>query len=323
MIDPVTPPSLSPEQEIPTSQEPPQQRDFSASRTWGERIFEGPGGVRVVWRVLLYLATGTAITYWLFWLGASLFPGPARGAGRLWQAMYGEVAFLLGAIVPAFLMASIERRRVEDYGLPRDQAFGKFFWLGAGWGLAAITVLLVVLRGAQVFYFGHVMLHGGRALKFALFWGVFFLLVALFEEFLMRGYLLFTLKQDLGFWPAAVLLSCAFGAIHLQNPGEGWVGILAAAAIGFFFCLTLRRTGSLWFAIGFHSAWDWGQSYLYGVADSGSIAPGHLFTPSVADRPAWLTGGSVGPEGSVLCLVLIAALWVLFARSHPVVKYEA
>jgi membrane protease YdiL (CAAX protease family) len=322
MTNPVTPPSLSPEEEIRTSQAPPRRAALSTPRTWGEQIFEGPGGVRVVWRVLLYLATGAAVTSLLFWFGGSLFPGQAQGTARLWQAVYGELALLLGAIVPAFLMASIEGRRVDDYGLPRNQAFGQCFWAGAGWGLAAITILLLVLRGAHVFYFGHVVLRGGRVLKFAVFWMVFFLLVALFEDFLTRGYLLFTLKQDLGFWPAAGLLSCAFGAIHLRNPGETPVGILTAAAIGLFFCLTLRRTGSLWFAVGFHAAWDWGQSYLWGVADSGSTVPGHLFEPSALDRPAWLTGGSVGPEGSLLCLVLIPALWILFARRYPMVKSD-
>jgi membrane protease YdiL (CAAX protease family) len=322
MTDPVTPPSISPEEEVRAAPEPAQPADFSASGTWGERIFEGPGGVRVVWRILIYLCTGGGVFYLVLWFGASFFQDPVRGVAVLWSAMYQEMALLLGAIVPAFLMASIEGHRFDDYGLPRNQAFRRLFWSGAGWGLAAITFLLIVLRGTHVFYFGHIVLHGGRVLKFALFWAAFFLVVGLFEEFLTRGYLLFTLKQGLGFWPAAVLLSCLFGAIHLRNPGEGPVGILGAAAIGFFFCLTLRRTGSLWFAVGFHLAWDWGQSYLWGVADSGSIVPGHLFGPSVVDRPVWLTGGSVGPEGSVLCLVLIVVLWVVFARTHPEVKYE-
>lgn len=321
MTDPVTPPSISPEEEIRTSKALGEPSDFSAPRTWGERIFEGPGGVRAVWRLLLYLGMGGAVAYLVLWFGVSFFPGPVQDVAGLWRAMYEEAAYLLGAIVPAFFMASMEKRQIDDYGLPRQQAFGKFFWTGAGWGLAAITVLLIVLRGVHVFYFGHLLLHGGRALKFALFWAIFFLLVGLFEEFLTRGYLLFTLKQGLGFWPAAALLSCGFGAIHLRNPGEGPVGIVGAAAIGFFFCLTLRRTGSLWFAVGFHTAWDWGQSYLWGVADSGSVAPGHLFGPTVLDRPAWLTGGSVGPEGSVLCLVLIVVLWVAFARTYPEAKY--
>ncbi len=82
-----------------------------------------------------------------------------------------------------------------------------------------------------------------RVLKFAVFWAGFFLIVGFYEEFFTRGYTQFTLTDGVGFWPAAILLSLGFGALHLENPGESWVGILGAIVIGFFFCLTLRRTG--------------------------------------------------------------------------------
>src|SRR5216684_1885489 len=147
--------------------------------------------------------------------------------------------------------------------------------------------------------------HGVRIAKFAAFWAVIFLLVGLFEELLFRGYTQFTLTRGIGFWPAALALSCAFGLIHFRNGGEQWPGLLAAAAIGFFFCLTLRRTGSLWFAVGFHAAWDWGETFFYSVPDSGMVAPGHLLSSSLRGAP-WLSGGSVGPEGSVLCFAVIA-----------------
>jgi len=152
--------------------------------------------------------------------------------------------------------------------------------------------------------------------RFAAFWALLFLLVGLFEEFLLRGYTLFTLARGVGFWPAAVVLSCVFGLIHLRNEGEQWRGLLAAAFIGFFFCLTLRRTGSLWFAVGFHAAWDWGETFFYSVPDSGMVAPGHLLRSSLHGAD-WLSGGSVGPEGSVLCLVVIAMLWIAFEKMHP------
>src|SRR6267143_2695335 len=97
-----------------------------------------------------------------------------------------------------------------------------------------------------------------RILKVDVCWGVYFALVGVFEEFLLRGYLLFTTAQSTGFWPAAALLSCLFGAIHLRNVGEGPVGALGAAAIGFFFCLTLRRTGNLVYGVVCLSAWGWG-----------------------------------------------------------------
>jgi len=128
------------------------------------------------------------------------------------------------------------------------------------------------------------------------------------------------LSKGMHFWPAAALLSGSFGAIHGYNPGEASIGLVAVVAIGFFFCLTLRRTGNLWWAVGFHMSWDWAESFLYSVPDSGTMAPGHLLTSSL-HGPAWLTGGSVGPEGSYLVFGLLAALWVLFDRIYPEVKY--
>src|SRR6201993_121116 len=177
---------------------------------WSERLLQAPAGIRAVWRLLFYLGLGGATVYLVLWIGQSFFPDSVCGAAALWQEMYGELALFLGAALPAFLMARIEQRPIDDYGLPRHHAFGKMFWLGAGWGLAGITVLLIALRGAHVLSFGHLALHGARIFKFAAFWAVYFLLVALFEEFLMRGYTLFTLSQSIGFWPAAALLSCLF-----------------------------------------------------------------------------------------------------------------
>ena len=279
-------------------------------------LFVGAEGLRLVWRFVLYLAMATGIA---FLLGALLHILHLT-TNRLWMSMLAEIQLLLAAVVPALIMTRIERRAFGAYGLPPQNAFGKLFWLGAVWGLVALTVLMIVLRGAGVFYFGNLALHGARMLKFAAFWGLFFLLVGLFEEFLMRGYTLFTLMQAFGFWPAAITLSILFGAIHLANQGEAWIGAAAAGLIGFFFCLTLRRTGNLWFAVGFHASWDWGETYLYSVPNSGTVAPGHLLSSSFHGSP-WLSGGSVGPEGSVFVFVVIAGLWVAFDRLHPEVKY--
>jgi len=191
--------------------------------------------------------------------------------------------------------------------------------VGTVWGFGSISLLMVALYGAHAFSFGHLVLHGARLARFAAFWAVMFLLVGLYEEFLLRGYSQFTLSRGIGFWPAAVVLSLGFGLIHLRNDGEQWAGALAAAFIGFFFCLTLRRTGNLWFAVGFHAAWDWGETYFYSVPDSGMVAPGHLLSSSLRGAP-WLSGGSVGPEGSVLCFVVIAVVWLVFERVYPAVR---
>ncbi len=111
------------------------------------------------------------------------------------------------------------------------------------------------------------------------------------------------------FWLATWVTSTLFGAVHTGNAGENWIGIFAAAAIGFVFCVSIYVTGSAWWAIGCHAAWDWAETYFYGTADSGMVAPGHLLTASPAGNPLW-SGGADGPEGSVLVLAVILLLLI-------------
>lgn len=296
---------------------PPQLRPSAVEHPL-TKIFIGADGLRPIWRVLIYLAM-VRILYVL--LSAALNFVEDTDTRFLWIAMASEFMLLVAAIVPALVMARLEKRSSDEYGLPIRAAFGKLFWSGLLWGITALSVLMLALHGGHAFSLGRLALHGFRIIKFAAFWGVFFLIVAFAEEFLLRGYSLFTLSRAIAFWPAAVLLSIAFGAIHQLNPGEAWTGLVAASCIGLFFCLTLRRTGSLWFAVGFHAAWDWGESYLYSVPDSGGVSPGHLFKSSL-HGPSWLTGGSVGPEGSALIFVLLIVLWIAFARAYPEMKYN-
>jgi uncharacterized protein len=119
-----------------------------------------------------------------------------------------------------------------------------------------------------------------------------------------------------GFWQAAWLTSVLFGAAHTGNNGENWIGIFAAALIGFVFCVSIWATGSAWWAIGCHAAWDWAETYFYGTADSGFVAPGHLFSTKPAGNTLW-SGGADGPEGSLLVIpvvLLLLALLLIFYR---------
>ena len=122
------------------------------------------------------------------------------------------------------------------------------------------------------------------------------------------------------FWPAAAMLSILFGLMHLANPGEAKIGIAAVVAIGFFFLPHAPANGNLVVGGRLPHVVGLGESYLFSVPDSGGIATGHLLNSSF-HGPDWLTGGSVGPEGSYLLFVLIAALWILFNRAYPEVRY--
>jgi hypothetical protein len=123
-----------------------------------------------------------------------------------------------------------------------------------------------------------------------------------------------------GFWQAAWVTSTLFGFIHTGNYGENWIGIFAASFIGFVFCVSVRVTGSAWWAIGCHASWDWAETYFYGTADSGIQAQGHFLSTSPAGNKLW-SGGTDGPEGSLLVLavvlLLLVALLAIYGRKKP------
>ncbi len=278
---------------------------------WNEREF------RAGWRLLIYLLfvvlfmlAGTFLTTVLH------FPQVARAGITATSMLVQECIGLIAALAAAAIMGVLEARPFGGYGLPRVGAFGARFWQGAAWGIAMIAGMIFLIRAFRGFSFGELALRGPAIWSYALLWGAVFLCVGLFEEFLFRGYAQFTIATGIGFWPAATALSAAFGAVHLFNLGEGKVGALSVFAIGMFFCLTLRRTGNLWFAVGLHAAFDWGETFLFSVPDSGIVAPGHLLNSSF-HGPVWLTGGTVGPEGSVMAFAVVALAAVLFVIVYP------
>ena len=94
------------------------------------------------------------------------------------------------------------------------------------------------------------------------------------------------------------------------------MGGATAGLFGLFLCSTLRRTGNLWFALGLHASFVYGETFIYSVPNSGFPSYGHLLN-STLQGPRWLTGGSVGPEASVMMFVVLALLTVLFRLFEP------
>ena len=278
-------------------------------------------GLRAGWRLLIYIllvaALGASITFVL----RKVSPRPRSSSGVPTPTAMLEQEALSFALIfgCALIMSKIEKRSPGAYGLPASEAFGRKFWLGALLGLAEISLLIGLISAFGGYSFGGLALATKGVLRWGLLYLLIFTLVGFFEEFLFRGYTQFTLADGIGFWPAALLFSLAFGAAHLSNPGEGWVGAGSVVLVGLFFAFTLYRTGNLWYAVGLHASFDWGESFLYSVPDSGLVVPGHL-SNAVLHGPNWLTGGTVGPEGSVFCFVtmglqFLVVMWLFPKRS--------
>lgn len=293
----------------PVIQEPPKH-----DLRW---VFMGANGLRAGWGVLLFI-----VLYIGFLLITGRFLRPFLRETRhitvlpARLALITEFAQFLPCILATTIMAFIERRSILAYGY-QGAAKAVRFLSGLAWGFIALSVFVLTLWKAHLLAFDGELLHGGDILKYAFGWGVVFVMVAFFEESTLRGYLQFTLTRGIGFWWGALLLSLLFGFSHGTNPGETPVGLFAAAAVGLIFCLSLWYTGSLWWAVGFHASWDWAESYFYGTPDSGLVVRGHLLGEHPIGPRLW-SGGTTGPEGSLLAialLVVIAGLmWMWWGR---------
>lgn len=282
-------------------------------------LFVGENGLRAGWRFATYLVLVLCAS-----LGFAFFIhyilSPAHGLLSPPILLTQEVGGFVLVFAAAMLMARIERRPVGVYGLPSSGLLGGKFWLGFLFGLVEISILIGLISAFGGYSFGALALQGTEIARWGAFHLILFFFVGLFEEFLFRGYTQFTLADGIGFWPAAVVLSLGFGAVHLTNQGEGPIGAASVALVGLFFAFTLKRTGNLWYAVGLHASFDWGETFLFSVPNSGNVIQGHLSHAVLQGGPVWLTGGTVGPEGSIFCFLTMGLQFLVVAWLFPARK---
>jgi uncharacterized protein len=274
-------------------------------------IFAGNYGIRWGWRILLFVAIFMAVSIGLLKLRRLVF-GPVPHSATnltLLPLSLGEIISLIGMAAALAVISRIERRPLLSYGL-LGPASWKRFGSGLILGFAAVSLTVLLLMQMHALTLDAPSEHGAIVWSRALVWGGAFMLVALFEETALRGYLQYTLGRGIGFWWSAILLAVLFGGLHGSNPGETPVGLISAAGFGIVLCMSLWYTGSLFWAIGFHAAWDWGESYFYGTSDSGTVLDHRFFVAHPVGN-VLLSGGKTGPEGSVLVLVLLVVMGVL------------
>jgi hypothetical protein len=236
-------------------------------------------------------------------------------------AILSDGAIFLFTAAAALIMSRMERRKWGEYGLPSASAFGRDFWIGVLVGFSGISATLLVIFSLHGFHLTGLAIHGATILTATAAWTMAFVVVGLGEEFAFRGYLQYTLTTGIGYWPSAILLSALFGLAHAGNPGESKFGLSSVVCFGLLFCFIVRRTGNLWWVVGFHAGWDWGQTFFYGVSDSG-LAPYHNLFNSAFNGPRWLTGGSVGPEASVFTPLTLLLVGIVVSRFYRDTRYH-
>ena len=306
------------------------------------KIFIGKDGLRAGWSLLIFVAIFAVIVFCVNFFGHKFFPSavkpPKQGeeGSATFLFIAESIPFLITVFV-TWIMSKIERRPTFVYGFGGTRRL-KYFFTGLAWGIVCLSLLIAALWKTGLLVIDRRLLFGPDIFRYGVIWLLGFLLVGLLEEYLTRGYLQYTLTRGLagiyrwvfktqysvalGFWTSAIIFSVLFGLGHGKNPGESPIGLLSAGLAAMVFCFSLWRTGSLWWAIGFHTSWDWGQSFLYGVADSGTMVQHHLLATHPVGKPV-LSGGTTGPEGSIFIIAILTLASLIIVFTLPRTQYGA
>jgi membrane protease YdiL (CAAX protease family) len=215
------------------------------------------------------------------------------------DAAWGLLFALVAAVVACNgynLYARFAARRSAEELAPQ-RAGGALYGLGLGALLIGLAVAMLTLAGVA-------KVGPGGSLALAGLPGVAILSGA-FEELVARGVVLRNLENVFGSAAAIVLSALLFAALHIGNPNATPLSIAALGIEGgIMLGAVYVATRSLWWTFGIHAAWNFTQTGLFGIADSGHAGQGLLRTELYG--PAWLTGGAFGIEASVVSVVLCA-----------------
>jgi uncharacterized protein len=223
-----------------------------------------------------------------------------------------------GAVGLVVLIVVARRWPAPAWPVPRavggvDRGRALLAGLPAGLGAMAAIELAPVLLGAARL----APAPRGPALAWGAAWALTALLVAAAQEGWLRGWLLARTAERWGFRRAALATSGLFVLLHA---GAGILvlplgGVVLGGAGLFLFGLTaaasVRRTGSIAWAVGAHAGWDYVQGFVLGAPAYGAPpGAGSLLLVQPRGGWAWLAGAAFGPEASPLAiLVLAASLW--------------
>ncbi len=143
-----------------------------------------------------------------------------------------------------------------------------------------------------------------------------FVVVAVNEELLMRGYVLNNFLLSFNKYAALILTSLVFGLLHFSNPDYSFLGFVNLFLAGIFLGLPYLFNRNLWFPIAAHFSWNFVQGSVLGFDVSGVNV--YSMTHQKFTVASIWNGGGFGWEGSLICTILltvsIGVLYFIYRR---------
>src|SRR6266536_306478 len=306
-----------------------------------KQVFINPyGRLRSGWRVLIFVFVYFCLLLVLsmairvaYALALIIAPGRAAGGFAGLAGYFENIVFRLILLVAALAAGYICTRWLEGLpwralGLSLHVGWLRDFLVGSLIGVASLSLATAIATAGGGLSFT-ISARGAllQVVQTLIFSAVLFILAALAEEALFRGYPLQTLTRAQLAWLGVLLTSLPFAAVHLGNPNvvKGFTFANTALA-GIWLAVAYLRTRSLWFPLGVHWAWNWTLDSVLGLPVSGITISSHPLFRGVDLGPAWLTGGSYGIEGGAACTItlILSTLFIwrtrLVSATHEMVR---
>ena len=288
-----------------------------------KQVFINPAGrLRSGWRLLVFLLVFLVLS--ILMAGAtglsSRLTGqlaPSRAVAQYLENFIFRALFLFTALLAGYLCTRwLEGLPWRTLGLTLHARWLRDLLVGTIIGIASLVVALGIATAGGGLSFtipGSALIT--QVAPTLILSAALFILAALAEEALFRGYPLQTTARAKLAWLGVLLTSLPFALTHLRNPNvAAGFTFLNTALAGVWLAVAYLRTRSLWFPLGVHWAWNWALGSLFGLPVSGitNLAP-HPLLKGTDLGPAWLTGGSYGIEGGLagtLALIIsIVFIW--------------
>jgi membrane protease YdiL (CAAX protease family) len=230
-----------------------------------------------------------------------------------------ESCATVGALAATWIVARIGQRRFASLGYATNRV-GQHLLFGSLFGLGAVCALVGAIAALGGFLPGHLMMSGTRLAIYVIGWLITFFLLGMAEEarFAEQRSSHSARRSVSGRQRSSCRRSLARSITSEKGPAENLADALSVSLIGLFMAFTVMRTGSIWFAVGFHALFDYTALYIFGAPNSGNRGGTPVDTRLLSGTfhgPSWLTGGPLGVEASWLVFPVIVLLFLIFDRT--------